>query len=60
MGDLYTWLKFGHLVGLVLLSGGMASQLIAYVGLLRADTVGELRTWQKLPKLASPTAAWGC
>jgi alpha/beta hydrolase fold/Predicted integral membrane protein (DUF2269) len=47
---LYTWLKFGHLVGLVLLSGGMATQLIAYAGLLRAGTVGELRTWQKLPK----------
>src|SRR6266540_3065186 len=31
---LYTWLKFGHLVGLVLLSGGMATQLIAYAGLL--------------------------
>lgn len=50
MGDWYTWLKFGHLVGLVLLSGGMATQLIAYAGLLRASTVGELRTWQKLPK----------
>src|SRR6266540_1803739 len=47
---LYTWLKFGHLVGLVLLSGGMATQLIAYAGLLRAGTVGKLRTWQKLPK----------
>jgi pimeloyl-ACP methyl ester carboxylesterase len=47
---LYTWLKFGHLIGLVLLSGGMATQLIAYAGLLRAGTVGELRTWQKLPK----------
>jgi hypothetical protein len=47
---LYTWLKFGHLVGLVLLSGGMATQMIAYAGLLRAGTVGELRTWQKLPK----------
>jgi len=22
---LYTWLKFGHLIGLVLLSGGMAT-----------------------------------
>jgi hypothetical protein len=50
MGDLYTWLKVGHLVGLVLLSGGMATQLIAYTGLLRAGTVGELRTWHKLPK----------
>jgi hypothetical protein len=50
MGDLYTWLKFGHLIGLVLLSGGMATQMIAYAGLLRAGTVGELRTWQKLPK----------
>ena len=47
---MYTWLKFGHLVGLVLLSGGMATQLIAYAGLLRAGTVGELRTWQKLPE----------
>jgi hypothetical protein len=47
---LYTWLKFGHLVGLVLLSGGMVTQMIAYAGLLRAGTVGELRTWQKLPK----------
>lgn len=47
---LYTWLKFGHLVGLVLLSGGMATQLIASAGLLRAGSVGELRTWQKLPK----------
>jgi hypothetical protein len=47
---LYTWLKFGHLMGLVLLSGGMAIQLIAYAGLLRAGTVGELRTWHKLPK----------
>jgi hypothetical protein len=47
---LYTWLKFGHLVGLVLLSGGMATQMIACAGLLRAGTVGELRTWQKLPK----------
>ena len=46
---LYTWLKFGHLVGLVLLSGGMATQLLAYAGLLRAGTVGELRTWQRLP-----------
>lgn len=46
---MYTWLKFGHMVGLVLLSGGMATQLIAYAGLLRAGTVGELRTWQKLP-----------
>jgi hypothetical protein len=50
MGDVYTWLKFGHLVGLVLLSGGMAVQLVAYAGLLRAGTVGELRTWHKLPK----------
>jgi hypothetical protein len=47
---LYTWLKFGHLIGLVLLSGGMATQLIAHAGLLRAGTVGELRTWQRLPK----------
>jgi hypothetical protein len=50
MGDVYTWLKFGHLAGLVLLSGGMAVQLVAYAGLLRAGTVGELRTWHKLPK----------
>jgi hypothetical protein len=49
MGEVYTWLKFGHLVGLVLLSGGMATQLLASAGLLRAATVGELRTWQKLP-----------
>src|SRR4029450_9667347 len=47
---LYTWLKFGHLVGLVLLSGGMATQLIAWAGLLHAGTVGEPRPWQKLPK----------
>jgi hypothetical protein len=47
---LYTLLKAGHMVGLLLLSGGMAIQLIAYAGLLRAGTVGELRTWQKLPK----------
>ena len=47
---LYTWLKFGHLVGLVLLSGGMATQLIACAGLLHAGTVGELRTWQSCPR----------
>src|SRR4029453_7644985 len=47
---LYTWLKFGHLIGLVLLSGGMATQLIASSALLRAGTVGELRPCHKLPK----------
>jgi hypothetical protein len=47
---MYTWLKFGHLIGLVLLSGGMVTQMIAWAGLLRAGTVGELRTWHKLPK----------
>ena len=59
MGDLYTWLKFGHLIGLVLLSGGMATQLVAYAGLLRAGTVGELRTWHKLPKERLTDAGMG-
>jgi hypothetical protein len=56
---LYTWLKFGHVIGLVLLSGGTATQLIAYAGLLRAGTVGELRTWERLPKERLTDAGMG-
>jgi hypothetical protein len=55
----YTWLKFGHLIGLVLLSGGMATQLVACAGLVRAGTVGELRTWQRLPKERLTDAGMG-
>jgi hypothetical protein len=48
----YTWMKYVHLLGLVLLASGNAIELVAYSGLRRATTVGELRTWQKLPKEA--------
>jgi hypothetical protein len=45
-------MKYVHLLGLVLLTSGNAIDMVAYSGLRRATTVGELRTWQKLPREA--------